>query len=310
MKYVVNMLAKPEKVTVSQINASVDGAMDLYFKNSIACFASVKQFNEDLTPVLCADFDVPEKYKAYYDKLGAKIEKVPFDLEVSSKSNWSICNYRYCVMKRLCEVLEDEDYVLMLDTDVVCVDNLAPLFEDVWDDLFLFDVNHSIRNRDRYNIILNYEKIYGEKCNLIHYGGEFICCKVKVLKELYKACVEMIKDSLKFDDLINFNDEHITSIAVYRSLKDKAHNAEAYIYRYWTKGFYLVSTNYFYNSVLLWHLPVEKDYGMLKVFAYYDKKGKIPPAKKMAFWFGFPPKRRNHLIYFVLDKIKRKIFKK
>lgn len=311
MVYAVNMLVRPKAVTVSQISQNnVDAAMEIYLQNSIVCLQSVADRNPGIKPMLCVDFDLPEKYKRIYDEMGAVVEKVEFKLDVASKSNWSIVNYRYCVMGHLCDILREEDIVMMLDTDIICVDLLEDLLADVEEDILLYDVKHARSNQDRKNILLNYTKIYREESNLLHYGGEFICTRVRNLKKLHAACIRVIEASNAFDDLLNFNDEHITSIAVYRELKDKAHNSEAYIFRYWTGSFYLTSTNWKMNPVALWHLPVEKQTGICRVYRYYRKHRAFPDREKMARWFGFPKTKRPDLLRYRMKKIVRKIRKK
>ena len=64
-------------------------------------------------------------------------------------------------------------------------------------------------------------------------------------------------------------------------LSEKVRNAGAYVYRFWTRRFHLMSTNYQYNSVIVLHVPQEKDYGMKKIFDNYVAKGTLPSRKKV-----------------------------
>jgi hypothetical protein len=260
--------------------------------------------------MLCADFELPEEYRKIYGELGIAIEQVQFKLDVASESDWSIVNYRYCVMDHLCRRLDDDDVVMMLDTDIVCVDPLGELLEDLGEDVMLYDVGHSRENRDRKNILLNYRKIYGQDSNLIHYGGEFICTRVRHLKKLYRSCIEVIEASNAYDDLLNFNDEHITSMAVYRDLREKAHGVGAYLCRYWTGSFYLASTNWKNNPVPLWHLPVEKQTGICKVYAFFRKTGRFPGKDQMARLFGLPRAQRPDRLRYLLRKVIRRVKQK
>jgi lipopolysaccharide biosynthesis glycosyltransferase len=309
MIYAVNMLAKPKQVTTSQTGtANISDAMLIYLKNSFVSLYSIKKNNPEILPILCSDLDIKQEYPDLYNQFIEKniqIINVAFgNLDIVSQSDWSICNYRYDVMKYLINNLNSEDIVIMLDTDVICVSSLADLFEDLESDLFLYDVNHRRNNKDRKKIIDNYYRIYGKYSNLIHYGGEFICGKISVIQELYNACIKVIEESNSFNDLINFNDEHITSIAVANFLKDKVHNSECYIYRYWTDKFYLASTNYLFNAVSLWHLPAEKNLGMLWMYNYIIKHNKLPNIQIMARMCRFPkPKKAIYLR--IIRRIKR-----
>lgn len=309
MIYVVNMIALPKTVSVTQIKEKdVDSAIEVYLQNSLVCFASIKKYNPSVQLMLCTDYILPETYRQKYEKLGTTIEQVDFDLDVMSKSNWSICNYRYCVMKHLCTSLKEEDVVLMLDTDILCVDSLQDMFDDLFDDIFLYDVKHRRSNHERDIILSNYKAIYGKEANLIHYGGEFIYAKIPVLQKLYNSCMNVINASNEYDNLTNFNDEHITSIAVYNDLRAYVHPSEAYISRYWTSNFYLTSTNWKHNPVALWHLPVEKSTGLKRLFLYYEKHQDFPSREKLAKRLGLPPAERKYKTQ-LLRKIYRKIKK-
>lgn len=311
MIYAINMLAKPRSVTVSQMTQrNVSSAMGVYIQNAIVCLGSVMAHNPDIKPMICVDFDLPEDYLAVLAELGIVVEKVEFRLEVATESNWSICNYRYCVMGYLCEKLQDDDIVMMLDTDIICVDSLKDLVEDVHEDIMLYDVCHTRENRDRQVILKNYERIYQESGNLIHYGGEFICSRVRNLKKLHQSCLRIIEDSNAFADLLNFNDEHITSMAVFRDLRHKAHNSAAYLFRYWTGTFYLASTNWKSNPVALWHLPVEKQTGICKVYRYFRRYGCFPDRTKLARLFGLPKAKRPDWIRYYCAKIIRGVKKR
>lgn len=309
MVYVVNMIALPKTVSVTQIKEKdVDSAIEVYLQNSLVCFASIKKYNPDVQLMLCTDYNLPEKYRLKYEKLGAIVEHVDFDLEVMSKSNWSICNYRYCVMHHLCITLNEEDTVLMLDTDIICVDSLQDMFDDLFDDIFLYDVKHRRCNQERNIILANYKTIYGKETNLIHYGGEFIFAKLPELQKLYTSCMSVINASNQYDNLTNFNDEHITSIAVHNDLRAYVHPSEAYISRYWTSNFYLTSTNWKHNPVALWHLPAEKSTGLKRLFLYYEKHQNFPSREKLAKSLGLPSAERKYKTQ-LLRKIYRKIKK-
>lgn len=308
MVYAVNMLVRPKAVTVSQItNKKVESAMEIYIQNAIVCLGSVIDQNPQIKALLCTNFDLPQPYDALCRELGIEIRYVEFRLEVASHSNWSICNYRYCVMEHLCGTLLDEDVVMMLDTDIICVDALGDLLDDVQDDILLYDVCHDRTNRDRKNILLNYRKIYGQDTNLIHYGGEFICTRVENLKKLHRGCLEVIAASNEYEDLLNFNDEHITSMAVYRELRNKAHPVGAYLCRYWTGSFYLASTNWKNNPVPLWHLPAEKQTGICWTFRYFRKYRRFPEKKTLARKFGLPRAHRPDRLRYLLSKLCRRL---
>ena len=73
-------------------------------------------------------------------------------------------------------------------------------------------------------------------------------------------------------------DEFILSLAA-SQMKDRIKNAGAYIFRFWTASFRLVSTCYAFNPVTVLHLPSEKEQGMLTLYDKFIRKNKIPTKK-------------------------------
>lgn len=66
----------------------------------------------------------------------------------------------------------------------------------------------------------------------------------------------------------------------------------------WTERyFYLMCTNIIYNPVCIWHMPAEKDKGLLMLYRYYRKHGHYPDKKKAARLLGIcPAKRPSNLV--------------
>ena len=300
------MLAQPEKVTTTQVmEKNVNKAMEVYLKNSFVCFSSIRNCNkdiDDLTLVLFSNFPLYEPYKSMFESIDVKNVVLPFgEFAISDNFAWSIVQYRYDVMKYIAENFESEDIVVQLDTDIYCAGSLKDMFEELTENLLLYDVQHSFHNVDRHHVLYNYEKIYGKVGHLIHYGGEFIGGKVEHIRKLFDGCKKVIKEADGIEGLENYNDEHITSIAVYHDLKNIVQNANAYIFRYWTQRFYLASTNYNRNKVVLWHMPAEKDSAFIYLFNYYQKKQRFPKDKKVAKLAGFPvPHQRRSFARFIM----------
>lgn len=304
MNYVVNMLAKPEAIRVTQFGDrvnSVDKGMELYLKNSYVCLRSVMENNSNVNCLLAVSFELPDDWKKRFLDAGIEVVFVEFGkYKIGNEFNWGIVQYRYDVINYLCGRLDEEDKVIMLDTDVICTGSLSNVLDEVTNRICLYDVQHSKDLVDRKNICDNYKRIYSdvEDTDIIHYGGEFIGATGKNLKLLFEESVKIMVDSSQKEGLVNFNDEHITSIAIDRLWdKVKVNNANAYICRYWTaKKFYLTSTNYHYNPVVLWHLPVEKDRGIVYIYNKLVKTKTFPSKQKMAKIFGFPKAKRSNII--------------
>lgn len=310
MEYVINMLAKPKSIRTSQMASvvSVDSAMETYLKNSFVCLYSIKKHNPNIECILFLNFDLSEEWSKRFRDNSIRTEFVEFgNFKIREKYDWGIVQYRYDVMEWLVNNLSDNDSVIMLDTDVVCVGSLKDAFEEIKWRVLLFDVNHSKSIVDRNNIIINYLKIFPDEthCELIHWGGEFIGAKIIMLRQLFEACKFVILQAAQVSDLVNFNDEHITSIAVYRNWnKIPVNNANAYLYRYWTGlKFYLVSTNWYYNKVILWHVPAEKNAGILWLYKKIIKTRGMPAESRIAHRFGFPRASRTNVLPFIIANL-------
>ncbi len=301
MDYIINMLARPKKITTSQMDEkNVDKAMNIYLKNAIVSLCSVKIHNPEIECLLYVNFNVEKSIHDLLYRFGIKIILLDFgDHSIGDQYNWNIVNYRYDVMRNLCNFINDSDRIIMLDTDTICINKLTAVYKEIGSHLLMYDVQHSLDHKDREAIINNYKKLYGCDSIITHYGGEFIGANGLLLKKLYQACCKVIKDSNDITGLTNWNDEHITSIAINNDLIYNVRNANAYINRYWTgRGFYLTSTNYISNPVSIWHIPNEKRYGFLIIYKYFLKHADFPKVGRMAKIFGFHRAKRPFSIKF------------
>lgn len=294
MKYIVTQVARPRRHKVPQLqNAgvkNVDDAMDVYIKNAIVSLASAKIHNPDAVCILNCNFEVSSGLKAVAEKAGIRMDQVPFGkYESKEEFPWAITQYKFDSMAHVLEVMKDSDCMVLLDTDTVCVRNMDELFEEAEHALVLYGINHGYQQEKRQNMIFNYKELYGSECgNLVHYGGELFAGSRTMLQELLEHCDEVIRKARAQEGLRDWDDEHVLSIAAEHFMKQAVYPAGSYICRYWTNQFYLVSTNYHYDPVNIWHLPAEKNYGLLVLYDYFEKHGSFPEVKKMAKIMGLP----------------------
>ena len=203
----------------------------------------------------------------------------------------------------------------MIDTDTYTVGNYNDIINECKDGVLLLNIQHKLSHEHRNIINIGYKECYGEERNISHLGGEFIAGNSRSLKSLLNE-LEKIYDLAitKVDKCPKwFHDEFMLSVAA-SNMKDKIIEAGPYIYRYWTKSsFYLVSTNYKNNAVDIWHLPQEKERGMLKLFDYYCKNHYFPSNYQCAKIFEFPAIRPSYLneyvYYWFMYRAKKKILK-
>ncbi len=186
MKYAATMLARPRSVKVSQMPfKQVDKAMDTYLKNAYVCLASVKLYNQDTECLLITDFELSEHWNTAFKKYNIKVCQVPFgNYILSDDFNWNITQYKFDAMKYIADTINDDDRIIIMDTDVVCVHSLSSLYEEMADAICLFDIQHSLENNDRKCIIENRRKMYPENQfpNCTHWGGSLLVLPAEILR--------------------------------------------------------------------------------------------------------------------------------
>lgn len=297
MNYIVTQVAKPKENRVPQMQnssvKSVDNAMNVYLKNAIIALVSAKIQNPEAVCILNCNFEISAHLRKVAERAQIEIHAVPYGAYMSNEAfPWAITQYKYDSMEHVVGLMEDDDTMVLLDTDTVCVHSLREVFEESRYGLILYAVYHGYHQEKRQSIIRNYQKIFGlEHADLVHYGGEFFAGNKVQLQSFLNYCKEVVLKAKGREELDPWDDEHVLSIVAEHFLKNKVYQGSSYICRYWTNQFYLVSTNYYYNPVSIWHLPAEKNYGMLTLYEYYEKHHCLPDKKQMAKIMGFPSEK-------------------
>ena len=147
--------------------------------------------------------------------------------------------------------------------------------------IMMYDICHGLQIEDYRNFIKETSAFLGhDTLGLTHYGGEFFAANRENTLSFIDECLKIYNRMISISFNAKSGDEFISSLAA-DCLSEKVRNAGAYVYRFWTRRFHLMSTNYQYNSVIVLHVPQEKDYGMKKIFDNYVAKGTLPSRKKV-----------------------------
>ena len=271
--------------TESNTGVNVRGnAYTKYLKNACVALCSAKHYNPSCEVALVTNISVDSIPKEYVEVLKhseISIIEVPYDNFIfEDKYMWSLAFYKLCTLKYLSKL--DYQDICYIDTDVYVQRNMDDLWEECRYNIMLYDINHGLQVDD-YRIICNeFEKYYGEKRLITHYGGEFFAASTENAKKFVDK-LEVVYDAMKNKNIITTKgDEYLISIAA-DYFRDKIKNAGAYVYRFWTApGFRLISTCYEYNPVIILHMPNEKNKGMIKLYKKFISKGIIP--KKQVVW--------------------------
>lgn len=275
-----------EKELVPNIRrfSNVEQANDIYLRCAFVCLMSAIRNGEADRAILVTNISLDKQWNLIFRNENIEVIVVESTdrFVVDSQAEWNITQYKYEAMWSVCSKLNPMDNLLFLDSDTITVGNLADIFSEIADgSLMLYDTRHSYSHPSRKRIRENYMQLFGEG-NPVHWGGEFIAGKVQQVMTFLSECCDIVDRMKNTQGLQNVADEHVTSIAITRLSGVQIRNASAYIYRFWTGDPYIVSTNYYFDRVVIWHLPAEKVSGIREVYQYYIKHAVLPNVEFIA----------------------------
>ena len=282
-------------------NIQAKKSLLVYLKNICVSLQSAKINNPMTDVILVSNFKIPEPFCAQLERAGIGMIEIAFScFNVPSSFVWSLAYFKLCALKYMAENTH-YDNILLIDTDTVCMKEFREIWEETESSILLYNVHSNYWDDVRQGIVRDYEKLYGEKKNLQHYGGEFVCGNRILLNTFLSKCeavYEKIKNS-GFDMYSLSGDEMILSIAA-EEMADKIIESNPYIGRFWTGLEYLVDTRCYQNILCVWHFPGEKELGMIRLYKYLQKNHALPEKKKLYKYFGLPKNYRPDLIKYCL----------
>ena len=292
MNAIINALAIKENAQSStNVNSSfIDN--NGYLKNSICSLFSAKINNPDCDSILITNFKLPEKYMNELNDLNIKTYLFPFDRFVfPDNMAWSLAFYKLCALSYVIQEL-NYDNICLLDTDTVCVKPLDSLWDECRENILLYDMQHSLEIEQANVMNQEFHDLTHSYKYLINYGGEFIAGSRDRLIVFLEKCRYYYDQMIKKKLTTKHGDEFILCCAASDSdVRSSIKSANAYIFRFWTSSFYLISTNYIYNPICILHVPDEKNRGMLCLYKYISKKKKLPIENKLYRMLNLPTKR-------------------
>jgi len=270
----------------------IEDKVSLYMKNAVTALVSAKLNNPDCAVALVTNITVSEYFKKIFDKFDIKIFKENFDrFKFDNNYKWGLAFYKLCALEKV--LTYDYDSYLFLDADTYTQNSLTDLWEETDYNVMLHNHIHrlSIPDCKRYN--REVENFCGITAPLTNYSGGFIAGSKTLLNRFINICVGIYNEMLEKNFQTSFGDEFITRLAA-EKMKENIKEANAYIETFWTNvHFYLTTTRYKYNAISSFHLPDEKNRGLIKVFEYIVKNGKLPQNEKVYDIFNM--KHSNHI---------------
>lgn len=287
---------------------------EMYLKNIFVSLVSAKINNPGDDVCLSVNIDIGDEWKSRYESAGISVRKMDFDSFVVPKEfPWSLAFFKMCVINTW--VREGKyDHYLIMDADTYATHS----FEDLWKEadfgMLLFPLGHTFSHPDRDVIRRDFQKLYPDESRqlpITHYGGEFICGNRKMFTRYMDVCLEIFDriSANGFSVEEKIGDEDLWSIAaslLYSEFPMIA--ATPYVFRYWTTDiFYLVSTNTVSNPICVWHLPQEKETGLIRLYDYFMKNKTFPSVVRSASMLGIVKAKRPFDFYTLYKKIIRKL---
>ncbi len=257
---------------------------DVYLKNCSVALISAKwrNKNDDVAFVTnLIESEIPIKYRSLLKENDILIWHVPFQSFVfPSDFSWGLAFYKLCALKELvCEKYEEYQNLCYLDSDVYISGSLDNIWQECNQHILLYDILHGLNDINYNHFLKDVCNLYDDKGIITHYGGEFFASNMENAKKFISECEAIYRDIKEKNLKFSCGDEFITSLAA-DSLKTNIHNAGAYCGRYWTGSYY--RSFQAYKDGVIWHVPAEKQRGMLKLYSRYISKGKIPPNENVA----------------------------
>lgn len=256
-----------------------DNALGMYLKNLCVSLISAKKSNPDIDVALVTNINIPAEQERLLYENDVHIYCEPFDSFVFADNYpWCLAFYKLCALEKMVANYDYDNYVYT-DADVFVQNALDNVFLELKHNILLYDINNGLSFRE-YKIITDEFKRFGIDSYITHYGGEFFGASRENAILFVDHCKAVYHEMQEKNFVTTSGDEFITSIVAYR-MKNCIKNAGAYIFRFWTGDFYLVSTCYKYNEIAILHMPGEKKRGMLKLYVILAKKHSFPSKEKV-----------------------------
>lgn len=259
-----------------------DDKLSLYLKNCcVSCVSAKANAGCGTDVALVTNLDIPKIFKSILDKAEVKVLKADFDhFNFNGAYDWSLAFYKLNALYHAVKELDYDNYAY-LDSDVYVQGSFAYVWKECSRNIMMYDICHGLQVEDYQRFLKETTDFLNEESlGLTHYGGEFFAANRKNAKLFVDECLAVYDEMMEKQFKTSMGDEFISSLAANR-LSVSVRNAGAYVYRFWTRRFHLMSTNYQYNPVMVLHVPQEKDFGMVEIFDKYVANGKLPSQRKV-----------------------------
>lgn len=264
----------------------IGGSSVDYIKQAFISLKSAALSNPNCQRMLVTNIELPSYFASLFKDNGILISIVPFEKFIMpSDFRWRNAFYKLNVLDWIVNSTDYDSY-LGLDTDTYVAGNLDDLWAECKFNLpILYPLSKGFSTEDRTLMMRDYKFLFDKDELIIQYGGEFIAGSKLALQQLV-ASMNSIYNKVaecNFDINIKSGDEAFLSMA---ALDLKVSSALPYIFRFWTRRAYY-NCDYNWANIPIWHLPAEKNYGLLLIFDRLTKRSNINKSW-LASIFNFP----------------------
>ena len=259
----------------------------VYDRCTVVALCSAKAQNPACTVALLTNAPVPEPFRSQLTQGGVEIWDCPFTTyRVPADTNWALAYYKLCAMAW---VLENRNFAraAMLDLDTFTQRPLDDLWRECDEAVLLYQVPHAASQTMTAAISRCFDAVEpdGAPHTLTHFGGELVAGSRTRMTDFISLCRDYFEELQAKGITPREGDEAIWCGAAYRSLLagKPVRAANAYIFRYWLGGHFL--------------LCIDKLYTRPRLHPASAGCGEGPPAETDLQWlcqaWGFPAAEQN-----------------
>lgn len=242
---------------------------DVYLKNIIVCFASLRKFNTSLELQLVTNINVKEPFESILKDLNVEITLIPFTFEPPVQLG---LRFKACFFILDC-IKDMKKSTLFIDPDVICMNpiqmdqfRLGESQGSIGVLNMKFSKDFEVNGISHAEAVAIYKGITRRDSRFgFHVGGEAFFLPLQTKEDFLERILSYWIESLKItDSKILPTEEHIFSVIV----KDfRTFELNKTILRIWTAKSYRGSEGGRFDLQLpLWHMPAEKTRGILKIY--------------------------------------------
>ena len=267
----------------------------IYMQIQIPFFVTFRHYNPEARLLFFTNLtasSLPPYLVRLFRQLKVEVVTIPYTCRPPKGwyAAWQNQFYLFDILKAMEQRMEADDCLLISDADCLCHAPLDALFADTRRQgsalyEFITDQDYVINGITLPQMNAFYEACYGEKPQtpVTYYGGEFVCLRGDVVKQVNQAYPELWSFNLRHaqSGQPKLNEEaHVLSILAER-LQLRNRTANRFVKRMWTHPQF--------NNVRpgdenypVWHLPYEKKRGLYYLYRLLRRDFALPDETK--FW--------------------------